>query len=470
MGEMKKLKAKLLLWRILKVIFYIAGIPLLHYFVRLSVGEYSNVYTTNAKIILLYLNIAWAAIALIQIIMAFVIKSKATKGVIAALLAVIVAVAPIVYCETIIKGKYNEKRDALIEEGYSVDSYENALLLVNSYSSDYAANIDAFLEYYNIEYSSQNKGKNTDDTEVVYNEEDDAYYSMNGLFSDGYVFGYKQAKRILTTYHTLITENPDIDSELDAAIADLQKVGSAWDRYKRGLGNDFVKNSSEYEDAYGVNGTAKDFYVTEERLNLILKALGAEISESNLTGLIQLLNSFVPGIGVIANPELNIDMLMPVLEGFGLTKAQLFGLLETYSFYQSPTTYPIFHFIENEDLREYAYCRYYGNVHGKNIGSVLIPDVTVTVDEGGETSYSYSNVGEITFTETGKPYQDSKTVLDNFSKIDLSKELIEFYPYMIGRNWFYIFSGVVALSFIGAYFFASLEKRQFDRLTIKEGK
>ncbi|MFI3229017.1 MAG: hypothetical protein R3Y23_02470 [Bacillota bacterium] len=503
--DSQKIKSKAMRWRILKVLSYVLGLPLLVYFVKEAAETYptgsSDGVTAllgDGQLLVKYIAIALVVVFVIQLILAKLVKSKKTKSVIVAILGFVVAAAPVFYTEVVIQSVFNDYRDAIIEE-YDTDigSYEAAILNYESKGTSAITTLDDFLEYYYINYSGKSFGSNTDGSEVTMVEDgySIAYYSANGMYSDGYLFGYEQAREIIETYYGTAYAYADmginINDELDAALEDLYATGSAWDLYCRGLSSDYISSADEWELAYGEDGSATGYYLTDERLDEILGVLGTEISENDdLVAILEKLDdSLVSLLGkldldlggldlstlnlteLLANPDLCFADIEPFLDAFGFSKTQLFDLLYQYSNYQSPTTYSIYHFIEDEDLQAYAYAKYYGIIHGGKLGSVLVSTFTIDFEDDGSYEFNLtSKVGEISFDATGETAQSWETLQKTFQTIEIAEMwMSDVYPYFVARNYFYVFAGAIAIGIMVSYYSSMKEKELMDKLVAKKG-
>lgn len=509
---MVKTRRKITTLRVLQVLFYALGFPLFVHLVMLVARPLSDSNLTtgiNGSLSILIAAAMWVVVIIVQLLMSAVCrKNRMARAVVVALVAAVITIAPILYSDFLLKGKYEEDVKAAAEKGVDAENYEVQLTEYAEYVSATNAEINAFLEVFNIEFASRDYnrgGANTDLSEVTYDSEKDVYLSPNGMYSDGYRFGYYAAKEVLTNYYSnklaYEAEGKDIDVELAKAVAELESNPSSdWNKYKSGAsessfakeGFEYITSSTEYEDAYGEDGSATKYYLTEERLNAILSVIGDKFG--NNAELKMLLNLFAgsgdggEGIGAIVdkvlailNKDLDIDTLLGVVneielsgqslgamlagllgqEGVTeLTKDMLFGLLVNFSSYQSPMTYPVYYFIEDADLRDYAYAKYYATVHGATLGSVLVG----TPDANGN-----EYVGEITMSTSGtlNPYS-GEDLLYMFNKWDFDQKLQnEYYPVFAVREIALKMSAVIVFTLMAAYFFTALIDKQYAKLTLK---
>ena len=193
------------------------------------------------------------------------------------------------------------------------------------------------------------------------------------------------------------------------------------------------------------------------------------------------IGAIVDKVLAILNKDLDVDTLLEVVNGIELsgqslggmlagllgeegatelTKDMLFGLLVNFSSYQSPMTYPVYYFIEDANLRDYAYAKYYATVHGATLGSVLVG----TPDANGN-----EYVGEITMSTSGtlNPYS-GEDLLYMFNKWDFEQKLQnEYYPIFAVREIALKMSAVIVFTLMAAYFFTALIDKQYAKLTLK---
>lgn len=489
MGNVKtvnSLKARMVFWRILKVAFYLLGFLLLFHLVYRDAGKLEgDLFESARKIPLLVVAGAWAVVAIVQIICAFIFKKRMARIIIVAIVGFAVMVGPLVYLDFFIEPEFDTLAQEYEAEGLDFDSYGLQVFNYAELAEDLNDDIDEFLDLYNIDYESDVYGStNTDTSEYLEIEEGtdvidtsffisdyvfglsvgDAAYSKNGMYADGYVFGFAQTKYILETYYNTQqkykADGEDADEALAAALDDLTSdPNSDWNEYKE---------SAEYLEFYGDNidevKNAKRYYVTPERLDAILSALGANLgagdSGDSLRSIIGTINMATGGMipSSVANSltgDLSLEAVVLLASSFGLdiSEDDIMELLEGFSNYQSPQTKPIFYFIEDAELRDYAYAKYFGEVHGGKIGSVLIGERIgcVTMDESG---YEAEDLGE------------RMTMLKQTEK-DLGY-MVKYYPWIALRNCFMYFAGLIPFTIACAYLFASLEKKTLDKL-IKGG-
>lgn len=538
--EMVKTRRKITALRVLQVLFYALGFPLFVHLVLLASSSYRDSFFVSgfgAWKPVIYAAVLWAVVILAQLLFRAVCrKNRMARSVLVALVAAVITVGPIMYCDFILKNDYEADAAAALEKGVEIPSYESAITSFDEYVATTNSEIQQFIDVFYLEtFESRNynKGGNTDGTlsgnsdaeapynelpytiEVEYDEENDIYYSPNGMFVDGYRFGYYAAKQVLTDYYSNKlnyeprNKDDNIDVYLGEVLAELEaNPNSDWNKYKRGAAESsfamedfhYIYSSSEYDNAYGENGTANKYFLTRERVDEIIEVLaGALASQSTLiNNIINSLNFFDLGpefemiIGLVKGlmadiGSLDTDKLLDILndtvittEGGEQTLAELvFGLLgmevegeltwemlqellvsSAISVYISPSTYPIYYFIEDEGLKDYAYAKYYATVHGAKLGSVL-------VDESPKNGVEY--VGHVTMSSSGtiNPYTGAE-LLSLFEKWDTEEEIQgKYYPFFIVRSTLIKMSAVIVFTLIAAYYFTSLIDKQYAKLTLK---
>lgn len=472
--SIKSLKAQNLVWRILKIAFYLAGFLLLFHLVQMEAGENlgGQFFSEAAKFATYYVLAAWAAVFVVQLLCAALLrKSAKARMIIVALVGFATVVFPVIKTDFFVKEDIEAMAPLYEEKGFDFDSYEIQLGEYGDLASDLNDIVSDFTEYYNIKYKSKVYGsKNTDWSAYAYTEDGitlesddeviapedfflkdayvfglekgDAYYSKNGMYADGYVFGFAQARHILETYYNYRKTHPTADTTLDAAIEELiNNPFSDWNLYL--LSDDYL---DFYSDDLTDVANAKRYYVTRERLEAILSVLGANLGATNIGQTIGTI------LGVNLSADLTLSDLLDGLGSFGLTLSEkdVLELLEGFSYYQSPQTFPVFYFLEDEELRDYAYAKYYGETHGAKVGSVLI----------GE------RVGEVTMDENGNPAEeDIDERLESFQRYDLDKSYMpEAFKWIALRANCLVFVGIIPFSIIAAYFFAYLERKSLKKL------
>ncbi len=494
---MEKVRRKITILRVLQVVFYALGFPLFVHMVMLTAKPVQDSYLASGLTGYMAIIIAaaiWVVVILIQLLFKLLCrKNRLARAVWVALFATVLTLAPIVYSDFMLKGKYDELAEKYIEMGVpesDLPNYEKMLTMYGEMIEYHDGNIEEYVATFNLDpeaLEGKNFGGNGDGSEVIEDTEAQAFYSPNGMFSDGYLFSLKQAIAIQRAYYSnklaFEAEGKDIDAELNAVLVALEEdTTSDWNKYKNGASEssfakenfEYITSSEEYEEAYGEEGYAKKFYVTDARLDAILSVLGGNLGANDA---ISVILNFVGGIielpegldiNSLLTEDLSVDKLIALVNGFGLgetlngligkegtefTKDDLMGLLAGYSNYQSPSTYPIYYFIEDEALQEYAYAKYYATVHGGKVGSVLVGD----------------SVGAITldnFSGNANPYTAEK-LLTMFDSWDAQTELVnDFYPIFAVRAIALKMSAAIVFCLLVTYWFASKIDEQYDKLVL----
>lgn len=498
---MGKVKRKISVLRALQVAFYALGFPLfVHLVVLASKTVRENPLSEVSQMATIIALVMWAVVILAQLIMrALCRKNRMARAVVCSLIAAVITIAPIVYSDFVLKESFNEAKAEAEEAGVTgIEHYEHQITDYQKYASEFTAEVNEFMGIFNLtEFNGKDfnaSGKNTDGSEVIYSEEDKAYYSPNGMYSDGYLFSYKQAVKVLTDYYenkyAYEDAGKDIDVELAKAIAELESnKNSDWNKYKRGASEssfamedfEYISSSDEYELAYGDEGTANKYFITEERLDAILSTLGEKLGDNekidDFLFAIGLVVDIPDGldIGALLSKDLDAETILDVINGLELgktlnglvgvegdefTSESLFGLLADYSSYQSPTTYPVYYFIEDEALRDYAYARYYAKIHGGNVGSVLVG----SVDENGVETVGCIGLSGVS---NANPYT-GREMLNMFKKWEFQETLInDYYPMFAVRSIALKMSAAIVFTLLASYFFAEKVDEQYAKLTLK---
>ncbi len=491
---MEKVRRKITILRVLQVVFYALGFPLFVHLVMLTakpIQESTLATGLTGYMAIIIAAVLWVVVILVQLLFKLLCKkNRLARAVWVALFATVLTLAPIVYSDFLLKGQYDSLVEEYAEKAVSLPNYEKMLTKYAEYVEDTNDEIEEYVEVFNLDLEAltgKNFGGNGDGSDVVEDTEAQAFYSPNGMFSDGYLFSLKQAIAVQRAYYenklAYEAEGKDIDAELAKVIAELENnTSSDWNKYKRGAsessfskeGFAYITSSEEYEEAYGEDGYAKKFYVTDDRLDAILSVIGSNLGANEALGSIL---GLLPTFGVtlpdgleidkLLTEDLSVDQLLALVNSLGLgstlngllgkegtefTKEDLMGLLEGYSNYQSPSTYPIYYFIEDEALQEYAYAKYYATVHGGKVGSVLVGD----------------SVGAITLDRSGSanPYS-AKGLLAMFDSWDAQTELVEsFYPIFAVRAICLKMSASIVFCLLAVYWFTSKIDEQYAKLAL----
>jgi len=503
---MDKIKRKINVLRVLQVVFYALGFPLFIHMVMLTNKPVQESYLAtglNGYMAIIIAAIIWVVVILVQLLFrAICRKNRMARAVWVALFATVLTLAPILYCDFVLKGQYDAMVDKYVEETSLTEGhFYNYEKIITPYNFKQELektnkNIESYAKVFNLNLDvmeGKNYGPNGDGSEYIFNEEEQAYYSPNGMFADGYLFSFKQAIAVQRAYYknqlAYAAEGKDIEVELAKALVELEtNASSDWNKYKNGAsessfkmeGFEYINSPEEYEEAYGEDGYAKKFYVTDDRLDAIASLIGGTLGNSkevkNLINMLPTLLSMfglevdidLDAIQAIMNEDLTVDQLIGFINDLGLgktlagligtggdtiTKADLMGLLEGYSNYQSPSTYPIFYFLEDEGLREFAYANYYGKIHGGKVGAVLVGENVglMNLDNMAGTKNPYSAQGLLTM----------------FDQWDAQAELIEtFYPMVMVRTIALKMSASIVFCLLAAYWFSAKVEEQYAKLKV----
>lgn len=379
---------------------------------------------------------------------------------------------------------------------------------VDSLNTEFLRDINHFSDVYYLFHNGYQFGeKNADGTIAVEGVEKglgltDCYVSPNGMLAEGWTFSVKQAVTILITYNEAI-ENAkdkfgiDLVSQYESLISQVE-ASPEYTAYTA---------TEEYQNAYGENGTANKHMITEDRIDLILpvvvKYLERVIDDivgsfegladtlkdlisvdelSKVTSLDQLLDDYIPRIGGLLGGILGSNPLEDENGDPIITKDFIMDLVKQYSYYYSPSCRPVFDFIaeaikaegstitlESEDgeavsneqlkgfadeLQRFGYANYYGSVHGKNCGSILI----------GE------NLGQVTMSDKGYPSEYFAYSLDELYQLEADLSYVTIlYPLLVARRYLYVFAGICALSCILFYHFLRREKDKIEEIKNYKG-
>lgn len=143
----------------------------------------------------------------------------------------------------------------------------------------------------------------------------------------------------------------------------------------------------------------------------------------------------------------------------GLTPAFVENLITTLPltsnlfFYQSPTVKPIMEFIKDDDMRAYAYAKYYATTHGANVGSVLIG----------------SNIGAVTFSSSGYPASHGYDLTKLYQLKAYNSYVPFYYPLFAARRYMYVCGGVI-LIMMALYYHNARKKEEVFAQIARGGK
>lgn len=465
--------------RVLAGLSYLAGFPLFILLVFIgSVTFFSREAFGSTKYYGLIVCLAiWLVVSFIQLIAALVTKNYSGRAIITVLFTLIIMVGGSVFFDIKASAEIDKVRTDYVrsvnglDEEAEVDLSEYTVPIKNfkyqinhyvnwtskdkdSITDDYNEMIDEFKRVYNVKYQNKVKGKvNTDGSE--YGEalekddgtleywfgETDKVYKENGLYADGYIFSIPVATEILITYYE--TQNyyaslkKDADEELAKALIEAEN-SSAWKNYKK---------TEEYKNAYGENGICDSYMVTPERLDAIIGAIGDGLYEQTAIDLNDLntLISFITTEFKLDEKflrNLSLDSVLELVGKFGITitEEQIIDLLAPFSNYEVSNVKPLMYFIKDERLRNYAYACYFGETHGANIGSVLIPNGS-------------GKIGGITMTDSGYTASENAFTLNELYLLRAYNGYIpKLFPLFAVRRYAYIFAGIISLMMVIFYY------------------
>ncbi len=498
------------LFRTLKTISYLLGYPLM--LLLLLQSAYAMGFGTKG-IATEVVIIAWAAVTAVQILVSIITKSYSARAISVVIVSVVLLLGFSFYFDVKAEAKLNEVAESYTRDYYRLEkndkvtitakedklyaevtyaesgekeTYETPIKSYNEHLSEFkpwsggsglSGSINSLqgrlIGTYNI-HGSGGGNKNTDgsrggaapsirgnDPEIWFGETG-GVYNPNGLYADSYIFGVEQTIQILLTIYRTQDDYKelglDADVELAKAYAEAE-ASSEWLDYL---------DSDEYQDAYGVGGTAYSYMLTPERTDELLTALGKGLAEIKIvTGLLSLL-----GIPLSVDDLKGLDLqgvadlldsaeFQDKLAGFGFeldiktiagsmgvsvkegmtTRDILVQLVQKFSYYQVPTVLPLMYFIEDQTLRTYAYAKYYAEVHGYNNACVLY------AENGG-------NIGGITMSDSGNSGSSAFTAEQLCTVRAISSYSGRFFPLMLARRYAMFFAGFTALAYLLAFFFA----------------
>lgn len=508
--DAKKALRRQNLFRTLKTVSYLLGFPLM--LLLLMQSAYALGFGVKG-IATEYVVIAWAAVTAVQILVTIITKSYSARAVSVVIVSVILLLGFSVFFDFKAKDKLNAAAEGYARDYYRLEKEDKVSVYakgdtiyaditfadpdkekitgaetpIKSYNehlsefkpwsggSGLSGSINSkrggLISTYNIN-GSGGGNKNTDGTkggaapEIRGNDpeiwfgETGAVYNPNGLYADSYIFGVEQTIQILLTiYRTqddYKAKGLDADVALAAAYAEAES-SPEWLAYK---------NSKEYQDAYGPNGTAYNYMLTEERLDELLGSLGSGLSELSLVSAVFTLPKLISSIKLpLEKSDLeNLDLqkvadIIDGLDNFDIktvagslgvvipdgmsTRDALVKLVYKFCFYQMPDVLPSMYFIKDKELRAYAYAKYYAEVHGYNNACVLYAED----QENGR-------IGGITMSDDGNPISAAYSEEDLCAIRAIGSYTGNFFPMLLLRRYAMYFAAFTALAYLLAYFFA----------------
>jgi|GEM_PF-5721838 len=376
---------------------------------------------------------------------------------------------------------------------------------------------------------SSRSDKNTDGSPAVKGTEkglglENVYVSPNGLLSDGWIFSVKNAIDIISIYDETIQKAEaagiDLEEKYDSIIntvknGDEYQAYMATDEYKAAYGEDgtayhymigedklnrMVPVIAKYL-AVIITDVANIMPVTASLINNLIdfdalngiKNLDDLVTFANNTIVVVANNSMVKGILDSLAPGSN-PLLDPTTDSgyLELDKQFILDLAADFTYYVSPQARPIFDFIAETtttdgegnkvpacdivdgegnvvltaaEVQRFAYARYYGQKHGANIGSVLIPTKT----ENADGTVTYSNIGQITMNTSGYPAEFAFSLKELYT-LDAGLDYIpQLYPILVPRRYLYVFAGICALCMMLFYQFLRREEETRDEMIVQGG-
>ena len=511
--------------RVLKNVAYLAAFPL--FIIVVFLGSipfmHANGFGSTKYYGVLVAIAAWLAVTVFQIVISIFTRNFTARAVIMVILTLIVMVGGSVFFDFWATKKVDAAREAYARDVYSIDESVELTLTndkvsyvvgegdkaktitlampmrnfknqVNSYSpwtsksglaDEFSGAVSEMCRVYNIGYTSEVKGSvNTDGSkygkartvtdadgnevlEYWFGEKGDVY-KENGLYADGYIFSVPVALEILITYYETqnyyAEQGKDADALLDAALI----KASASSEYKA------YKRTDEYKEAYeGKNAKVASYKITEERLDAMVKALGQGLYDTGLHSTVNTIARFAAGITLSDKQykNLSVDELLSIAKGLGidLDKESVMEVLAPFSNYEYSNVLPVMNFIEDETLRTYAYAKYFGETHGANVGSALIP--SVKKDATGKKEYG--KIGHITMSTSGLSYEENAFTLEESYLLRAQCGYAPtMFPLFAARRYAYIFAGIIALMY-ALFYYAKMKVyckgKKIEKFCIKGG-
>ena len=178
------------------------------------------------------------------------------------------------------------------------------------------------------------------------------------------------------------------------------------------------------------------------------------------------------------------DESLPAAEGrwaemkVTYNKEWLEGLIEDYFYYYSPSVRPDFDFFGEakdgdrligqitvgtgddartftvQQMRAFAFARYYAKINGAFIGSVLVPNNDAGI---GALVNGDGHIGMITLSASGYDASYAYSLAQLYQLKADSEYVPDLFPVLVARRYLYIFAGLVALSILLYYQFGRRE-------------
>lgn len=274
------------------------------------------------------------------------------------------------------------------------------------------------------------------------------------------------------------------------------------------------KTGETYQAAYGENGTAYKYMLTvdrvEEMVPVLVKYLIFILTKNQLitpakydtvlnyyahltkvAGSVSLQEAVTKDGDLFENIKTwlsGLAELRSLLDGFGVNLDDVIalidrdtveGLVNDYFYYYSPSVRPDFDFFGTakqgeryigeitvgtgdaaktftvQQMRAFAFARYYAKINGAFIGSVLIPNNDAGI---GALVNGNGNIGMVTLSSSG---YDTSFAYDLTKAYQLKADndyIPSLFPLLAARRYLYIFAGLILLSIILFYQFARREE------------
>lgn len=243
---------------------------------------------------------------------------------------------------------------------------------------------------------------------------------------------------------------------LDANL-DLTKLCNTINNLKVGVILGFVESSITkidadlldvvYDALLPILNYATDSVMTVEGLKAmtILQLLNA-LNFEKLNGVTKAIGLDLTNYSTVFSNGLTPDFVEELVTTLPLT-SNLF-------FYQSPTTKPIMAFIKDDELRAYAYAKYYATTHGANVGSVLLGD----------------NIGAVNFSSSGHPSSTFAYDLTKLYQLRAYNSYVpKYFPLFAARRYMYVCGGLIVMM-MALYYHNSRKKEEAFAQIAKGGR
>jgi hypothetical protein len=467
--------------RVVGALAYVAGLPLFILVVFIGSIPFmdESPFGSTQYYGVMAAAAVWVAITVFQLLFAAITRNYTARALMTVIATLIIMVGGSVYFDIWAEKKVDAARISYVRDvngladdaEVNLDDYEATLPIAcydkqvsyylpwssgSGYTGSLISDVEDFCRTYNVGYGSgvsgdyntdgskygQTKMLKADGTPEYWFGETGAVYSDNGLYADGYVFGVATATEIIVTYDKIQAEykeaGKDADEELAAALVTVEN-SAEWKNYCK---------SDVYKAAYGEGGTADSYMISTERLDKILHAFGYGLYNGGIYDL--LTNDIIKrvfdvseyGITEDTFKNLSLGSILEMLNSFGVTFTEddIMSLIGSYSNYQVCNVLPEMYFIKDSELRTYAYAKYFGETHGANVGSVLIPN-------------SNDRIGGITLTSSGVSASEYGFSLEELYSLRARLSFAPMlYPLFAARRYAYIFAGIAALAFVIFYY------------------